>query len=209
MIRVMIADDHTMMRDGLRQILEETSDISVVDEARDGPETIRKVRQNDYDVVVLDIAMPGGDGLNVLRAVKQEKPSQPVLILSMYTEDQFAVRLLRAGAAGYLTKASAAEDLVTAIRRVFLGGTYVTPALAEKLASGLAWSPDRPPHELLSDREYEVLRLFAAGKSVGEIAAELSLSVKTVSTYRTRLLAKLRLKNNAELIRYAVTQALT
>lgn len=206
MIRVLIADDHTIVREGLKQILAETSDIVVVAEAQDGQEAIRKVRQNDCDVVLLDVAMPGADGLSAMRVLKQEKPSLAVLVLSMYPEEQYAVRFLKAGAAGYLTKESASDELIQAIRRVAQGGKYVTLSLAEKLALGLAFGPDRPSHEALSDREYQVMRLIASGKAVGEIAAELSLSVKTVSTYRARILEKMNLNNNADIIRYAIGQ---
>ncbi len=206
MIKVLIVDDHTIVRDGLKQILAETTDIVVADEAQDGQEAIRKARQDDYDVVLLDVAMPGADGLSVMRVIKQEKPSLTVLVLSMYPEEQYAVRFLKAGAAGYLTKESASDELIRAIRRVAQGGKYVSRSLAEKLAVALAAGADRPPHELLSDREYQVMRLIASGKAVGEIATELSLSVKTVSTYRARILEKMKMNNNAEIVRYAIGQ---
>jgi len=206
MISVLIVDDHTIVRDGLKQILAETSDIVVTAEAQNGQEAIEKVRQNGYDVVLLDVAMPGADGLSVMRVLRQEKPSAAVLVLSAYPEEQYAVRFLKAGAAGYLTKESASEELILAIRKVAQGGKYVTQSLAERLAVDLASDADKPPHEALSDREYQVMRMIASGKTVGEIAEELSLSVKTVSTYRTRILEKLQLSNNADIIRYALTR---
>ena len=206
MISVLIVDDHTIVRDGLKQILAETSDIVVTAEAQNGQEAIEKVRQNGYDVVLLDVAMPGADGLSVMRVLRQEKPSAAVLVLSAYPEEQYAVRFLKAGAAGYLTKESASEELILAIRKVAQGGKYVTQSLAERLAVDLASDADKPPHEALSDREYQVMRMIASGKTVGEIAEELTLSVKTVSTYRTRILEKLQLSNNADIIRYALTR---
>src|SRR3990172_163837 len=205
MINVLIVDDHTIVRQGLKQILAETSDIVVTAEAQDGQEAIEKVRQNGYDVVLLDVALPGADGLSVMRVLRQEKPSVAVLVLSAYSEEQYAVRFLKAGAAGYLTKESASDELILAIRKVAQGGKYVTQSLAERLAAGLASDADKPPHEALSDREYQVMRMIASGKTVGEIAEELSLSVKTVSTYRTRILEKLQLSNNADIMRYALT----
>jgi DNA-binding NarL/FixJ family response regulator len=166
------------------------------------------VRKYDYDVLVLDIAMPDGGGLEVLRQLQSLKPDLLVLILSMYSEKQYAVRALKAGAAGYLTKESAPDELVAAIRQVAGGGKYVTQALAEKLAAGLGGEPAQEPHETLSDREYQVMCLLAAGKTVSDIAVELSLSVKTVSTYRARVLDKLDLQNTAEIVRYALERGL-
>ncbi len=206
MIKVFLVDDHKIVRDGLKQILAETKDIDVVDEAGDGLETMRKVRQNDYDVVLLDIALPDTDGLHLLKTLKQEYPNLFVLMLSMYPEEQYAIRTLKAGASGYLTKDSASEELILAIRKVAQGGKYVTFSLAEKLAFHLDEELETPSHQTLSDREYQVMRMIALGKSVGDIAEELSLSVKTVSTYRTRILEKMSLSNNAEIIRYAVQQ---
>jgi len=205
MINVLIVDDHTIVRQGLKQILAETSDIVVTAEAQNGQEAIEKVRQNGYDVVLLDVALPGADGLSVMRVLRQEKPSVAVLVLSAYPEEQYAVRFLKAGAAGYLTKESASDELILAIRKVAQGGKYVTQSLAERLAGSLASDADRLPHEALSNREYQVMRMIASGKTVGEIAEELSLSVKTVSTYRTRILEKLQLSNNADIMRYALT----
>jgi DNA-binding NarL/FixJ family response regulator len=206
MIRVLIVDDHTIVRQGLKQILAETSDIVVTAEAQNGPEAIEKVRQNGYDVVLLDVALPGADGLSIMRVLRQEKPLLAVLVLSAYPEEQFAARFLKAGAAGYLTKESASDELILAIRKVARGGKYVTQSLAERLAGDLASNADKPPHETLSDREYLVMRMIASGKTAGEIAEELSLSVKTVSTYRARILKKLRLSNNADIMRYALTR---
>jgi len=208
MIKVLIVDDHTIVRDGLKQILAETSDIAVAAEAQDGQEAIEKVRENGYDVVLLDVALPGADGLSVMRVLRQEKPSVAVLVLSAYSEEQYAVRFLKAGAAGYLTKESASDELILAIRKVAQGGKYVTQSLAERLAAGLASDADKPPHEALSDREYQVMRLIASGKTVGEIAALLSLSDKTISTCRARILEKMGMSSNAELMQYAIRHGL-
>lgn len=205
--RILIADDHAVVRRGLKQIIAETPDMVVVDEATNGWEVLDKVRKDDYDVVLLDIAMPGKDGMDVLTQLKYERPELPVLMLSMYPEEQFAVRALRAGASGYLTKESAPDELVTAIRKVSTGGKYVSSSLAERLAS-LLQKAERLSHEILSDREYKVMCLIASGKTVTEIAKELSLSVKTISTYRSRILVKMQMKNNAELTLYAVKNGL-
>jgi DNA-binding NarL/FixJ family response regulator len=209
MIGVFVADDHAVVRRGVRQILEDAPDMVAAGEASTGRETLRAVGKHDYDVLVLDIAMPDGSGLEVLRQLRTLKPDLRVLILSMYPERQYAVRALKAGAAGYLTKESAPDELVTAIRKVAQGGKYVTQSLAEKLAAALTGELGKEPHETLSAREYQVMRLLAAGKTVTDIATELSLSVKTVSTYRARVLAKLDLKNTAEIIRYAFEHKLT
>lgn len=208
MIRVFIADDHAIVRQGLKQIVSETADIQLGGEAADGQETLRLVRSGICDVLVLDINMPGISGLDILRVLKQERPDLAVLVLSIHAENQYAVRCLRAGAAGYLTKESAPEELVNAIRQVAAGGKYVSRVLAESLALRLNETEDRPRHETLSDREFQVLQLMGAGKTATEIADELSLSVKTVSTYRARLLKKLALKNNAEVIQYAIQNRL-
>jgi DNA-binding NarL/FixJ family response regulator len=204
MVRVLIADDHAVVREGLKQIINEASDLTVAGEAVDGGEALEKSRSVDCDVLVLDISMPGLSGLDIVKEVRAVRPNLPVLILSMHPEEQFAVRLLKAGAAGYLSKESAPDELVNAIRKVVGGGKYVSPELAEKLAFDLEAGSSKLPHEALSDREFQVLRLLAAGRTVKEIAEQLSLSVKTVSTYRTRLLAKMNLKTNAELIHYAI-----
>ncbi len=205
MIRVLIADDHPIVRQGLRQILAETGDIEVIAEAAAGHEVMTCIRKHRLDVIVLDLSMPGSSGLDTLKQIKEEYPALAVLVLSVHPEDQYAVRALRAGASGYLTKNSAPNDLVTAIRKLAAGGRFITPSLGEKLAEGLQ-NPidDRPIHEVLSDREFEVFRLLAKAKTVGEIAEKLFLSPKTVSTYRHRILEKTGLKTNAELMRYAV-----
>jgi two-component system invasion response regulator UvrY len=204
MIRALIADDHAVVRQGLKQILGDTPEMLVAGEATTGQEVLDKVRAEPWDVVVLDISMPDRSGLDVLKQLRSERPKLPVLVLSMHSEDQYAMRVLKAGASGYLTKDSAPDELVKAIRKVVSGGRYVSSFLAEKLAFEIGTDSSRLPHETLSDREFQVLRLIAAGKSVTEIAAELYLSVKTVSTYRARLLRKMNLGTNAELIHYAM-----
>jgi len=208
MLRILIADDHPIVRRGLKQIIADSGDMAVGDEAADGWEVLSKVRASDYDVVLLDVAMPGIDGLDVLTQLRHEKPRLPVLMLSMYPEAQFAIRAFRAGASGYVTKESAPDELVGAIRKVSTGGKYVSSALAEKLALDLERGGKQPPHETLSDREYQVMSLIASGKTVTGIARELSLSVKTISTYRSRILEKMNLKNNAELTNYAIKNGL-
>ena len=204
MIRALIADDHAVVRQGLKQILGDTPEMLVAGEATNGQEVLDKVRAETGDVVVLDISMPDRSGLDVLKQLRSERPKLPVLVLSMHSEDQYAVRVLKAGASGYLTKDSAPDELVKAIRKVVSGGRYVSSFLAEKLAFEIGTDSSRLPHETLSDREFQVLRQIAAGKSVTEIAAELYLSVKSVSTYRARLLQKMNLTTNAELIHYAM-----
>jgi DNA-binding NarL/FixJ family response regulator len=207
-IRVVIADDHAIVRKGLRQILAVHPDFAVVGEAENGGEVMQIVRREPCDVLVLDIAMPGKNGIETLKQVKRELPKIAVLIFSMYPEDQYAVRALKAGAAGYLTKMSAGEQLVAALRQVARGRRYITPELAESLAESIGGDSEVPPHELLSDREFQTLRLIAAGRSLTQIGEQLALSPKTVSVYRSRLLAKLKLANNAELTRYAVSNGL-
>ncbi len=208
MIRILIADDHAVVRRGLRQTVSEEPDMTVVGEASNAQELLSLARRVPWDVAVLDISMPGRSGLDALKELRQEWPRLPVLVLSMHPEDQYALRTLRIGAAGYLTKESAPEELVKAIRKAVSGGKYVTPSLAEKLALGLAKDSERPLHESLSEREYQVMCLIASGKSVTEIAVELSLSVKTISTYRARILEKMGLRNNAELVHYAISKSL-
>jgi two-component system invasion response regulator UvrY len=208
MIRILIADDHTIVRQGLKQILAETPDMVVADEASNGQEVLAKVWNNDYDVVLLDISMPGRSGIDILKQLKGERPKLPILILSMYSEEQYAMRALRAGASGYMTKESAPDELIVAIRKVSQGRKYVSPSLAEKLAISLEVGEEKPPHELLSDREYQVMCMIASGKTIKEIADELSLSVKTISTYRSRILEKLGLKTNAAITHYAVQNKL-
>jgi two-component system invasion response regulator UvrY len=207
-IRVLVADDHGLVRRGLRELLAETSDIEVAAEAGTAAEALDRVRQQPLDVVVLDLSLPGRGGLDLLGEIKGERADLPVLILTMHPEDQYAVRALKAGASGYLTKESAPELLVEAVRRAAAGGRYVSPTLAEKLALHLDDKRAREPHELLSDREYQVFRRLAAGRTVSQIADELSLSVKTVSTYRTRIIEKTGLASNAELMRYALDRKL-
>lgn len=204
MIKVLIAEDHAIVRKGLKQLLAETSDLVVSGEAASSQEALAELMKSDYDVVLLDITMPGGGGLSVLNELKSLKPDLAVLVLSMHPEDQYALRVLKAGASGYLTKDSAPEELIEAIRRVSQGGRYISAAVAERLASTLTTDLDNLPHETLSDREYQVMCMIAAGKTVNEIAHELCLSVKTISTYRSRLLEKMRMKSNAELTRYAI-----
>ncbi len=196
------------MRHGLKQILADEFKRAAFGEAKNAQEALDLVWKDNWDIVVLDITMPGRSGLEVLREIKKSKPRLPVLVLSMHPENQFAVRVLKRGAAGYMTKESAAEELVGAVRKILAGGRYVSTSLAEKLATYLASDTQKPPQELLSDREFQVLRLIASGKLVSEIAKELSLSVKTISTYRTRILEKMGLRNNAELMHYAMQQGL-
>lgn len=208
-MNVLIVDDHAVVRKGLRQILSEEYDDLVFAEATEGRSALEAVTESALDVVVLDISMPGRSGLDVLKEIKKERPDLPVLVLSMYPEEQFAVRVLRAGASGYLTKETAPNELVKAIKKVTAGGTYVSPALAEMLALDLQQDTDQTyPHKTLSDREYEVMLMIASGKAVSEIAEELSLSVKTISTYRARILDKIRMRSNAEITRYAIRHGL-
>ena len=208
MIRVLLADDHTIVRAGLKELLSETGDIAVSGEANNGAEALARIREGDYDIAVLDMSMPGRSGIELIRQVKQEKPRLPILVLSMHSEEQYAVRALKAGASGYLTKESAADQLVAAIRRIAAGGAFVTPETAQRLALDVNAAGAAAPHTLLSDREFQVLRLIADGKSVSEIAKQLTLSVKTISTHKTRIMRKMRLANQAELIRYAIEHEL-
>jgi len=208
MARILIADDHAVVREGLRQIIAKQSDMVVAGEAASGPDVLNKIRSASYDVVLLDLSMPGRSGLEILADIKKEQPDLRVLVLSIYSEDLYAVRALKAGASGYLTKESAPEQLVEAIRKVSRGGKYISPSLAERLAFALDTDSDKLPHEKLSDREYQVLCMIASGKTVKEIAGELALSVPSVSTYRSRILIKMNLKNNAELAHYAIRNGL-
>lgn len=208
MTRVAVIDDHPVVREGLKRIIAEAPEFSVTAEAGDGEEALNVIKNAPCDVVLLDITLPKKNGLEVLKRIKAEQPRLPVLVLSMHSEDEYAVRMLRAGAAGYLTKETAPANLITAIRKVVRGGRYVSQGLAEKLAFDLQTNSDRPAHEALSDREYQIMCMLSSGKTVSEIAAELSLSVKTISTYRVRVLEKLHMKNNAELTRYALKQGL-
>lgn len=208
MTKVLIADDHAVVRKGLRQIVADASPMIEIDEASDGEEVLSRLSNKACDCLVLDISMPGRSGLDILHELRSLYPHLPVLILSMHPEEQYAMRVLRAGAAGYLVKDSAPDELVAAIHRVVDGGRYISANLAEQLAFGLSSDSDRPAHDTLSDREYSVFVKIGSGMTVGEIADELGLSVKTVSTYRTRILEKMNLKGNAEIIRYAVDHSL-
>jgi two-component system, NarL family, invasion response regulator UvrY len=203
-MRILIADDHAVVRQGLKQILAAEFKNAVFGEAGNGQQALEQVWKESWDVLVLDITMPGQSGLDVLKAIKKSRPKLPVLMLSMHPEDQFAVRMLKIGAAGYMTKESAPAALVGAVKKVISGGRYVSPALAEKMAAYLAIDVQTLPHERLSDREFLVLRLIASGKTVSVIAKELALSVKTISTYRTRILEKTGMINSAELTHYAI-----
>jgi len=207
MIKILIADDHVLIREGLKKILKAAPDISVVNEAQNAREVFQQVNA-ELDVVVLDISLPGKSGLELLKDLKQQFPKMPVLILSMHPEDRFAIRALKAGAAGYVTKESAADELIKAIRKVVQGRKYVSPGLAEKLAFDLETDTAKPVHENLSDREYQVMCMIAAGKTVRQIATELFLSMSTINTYRARILEKMNMKTDAELIRYAVQNQL-
>ena len=204
MIEVLMADDHPIVRAGLKQIVAESDDIVVKGEANDGNEVLAMVRKREWDVLILDISMPGLSGLDLIKYLNSEVPKLPILVLSMHPEYQYAVRMLRAGASGYLTKESASDQLVEAIRKVVSGGIYVSPAMAEKLVFDLPANTDGPIHETLSDREFQVLCHIASGRTVTETAEELMLSVKTVSTYRSRILVKMDMSSNAELTRYAI-----
>ena len=209
MIRVVIADDHTIVREGLKQLLHASSDLEVVGEARDGYEVLQRVRESEFDVLLLDMSMPGKSGMDLIKQVKNERPRLRVLVLSMHQEQQYAVRAIKAGASGYLTKQSASTQLVSAIRKVAAGGAFITPEVGEQLALGAMPKAEGPPHASLSDREFQVFRLLVSGKAVSEIAGQLNLSVKTVSTHKTRLMEKMGISNQAGLIRYAMRHGLT
>ena len=207
-LRILLADDHTIIRDGLKQILADTEDLVVTGEAANGLEVMQKVREGDWDLLVLDISMPGRNGLELIRLIKEEKPELPILVLSMHHEEQYAVRALQAGALGYLTKESDSDLLVTAIRRVAKGGVHISDKVAELMVRGIRPTDKLLPHNLLSDREYQVFNMLVTGRSLTEIGAELSLSVKTISTHKTHILQKMNLSGTAELIRYAVAHNL-
>ena len=208
MIRVLIADDHPVVRRGLRRILEDEKDMEVAGEAQNAQQVLDLANRKECDVLVLDIELPGRSGLDALKELKKSLPKLPVLVLSIHPVEQFAVRVLRAGAVGYLTKESAPEELVKAIRKVYGGGKYISALVADELASELGWGTGKSPHATLSDREFEVLQMIASGKAVSRIAKELSFSVKTISTYRARILAKMGMKTNAELTHYAIENKL-
>jgi two-component system invasion response regulator UvrY len=207
-IRILIADDHSIMRRGLRQILSEGIPMVEFGEASNAAEAFALLEQKGFDVIILDLSMPGRSGLDFLKDVKVLKPKIPVLVLSMYPEDQYALRVMKAGAAGYMTKESAPEELVQAVIKIAGGGKYISQTLSEQLLNVVREPQRSDVHQSLSDREFEVMQLIASGKTVSEIAEKLSLSVKTVSTYRTRILEKLHLSNNAELTRYALDRKL-
>lgn len=208
MIKILIADDHPIVREGLKQLVAETKDLVVVDEAASGAEVLEKVGNQVYDVVLLDITMPGRSGLDIIKDLKNMKPKINILVLSIHPEEQYAVRVLKAGASGYLTKESIPDELLTAIRKIALGKKYISASFSERLAENLEYDMEKPLHMFLSDREYEVMMLIASGKTVTKIANELSLSVKTISTYRTRILEKMQMKTNAELTHYAIKYGL-
>jgi hypothetical protein len=207
-IHVLIADDHAIVRQGLKQILSETTDLFIAGEADDGSEAIRLARNKHWDVFLLDVSMPSRNGIDTLKQLRKEFPRLPVLMLSMHSEEQYAVRAIKSGAAGYLTKQSAPELLVTAIRQVASGKKFISPTLAEQLAAAISDDGDKMPHERVTDREYQVLVRIASGKTLTLIAEELNLSVKTVSEYRKRLLDKMRLDTTADLIRYGLEHGL-
>jgi DNA-binding NarL/FixJ family response regulator len=208
MTRVLLADDHAIIRDGLKQILADTGDLVVAGEAADGFEVLRKVREQDWDVVVLDMSMPGKSGIELIKQIKAERPRLSILVLSVHNEEQYAARALKAGASGYLTKESDAEQVVSVIRKLARGGVFVSAAVAEHLARGIIPDCERPPHTLLSDREFEIFRMIVCGQGVSDIAQRLSLSVKTVSTHKKHILEKMNMTNQAELIRYAIEHKL-
>jgi DNA-binding NarL/FixJ family response regulator len=201
-MNILIADDHAILRRGLRHILTDGLSDANVSEAQNGGEVLRLLRQRTFDVLILDINIPGATGLEVVRDVRHDYPWLPVLMLSVYPEEQYALRALKAGASGYLPKESAPEELVKAVLKVIGGGKYITASIAEQMAEALQDDASKPLHETLSDREFQVMRLLATGKTISEIAVDLSLSVKTISTFRARLLTKMHFKNNAELIHY-------
>ncbi|MBI3919433.1 MAG: response regulator transcription factor [Betaproteobacteria bacterium] len=208
MVRVLLADDHHVVRAGLRELLSGTADITVAGEATNGHEVLERIRDADYDVAVLDMSMPGRSGIELIRLVKAERPKLRILMLSMHSEEQWAVRALRAGASGYLTKETAPDELIAAIRRIASGGAYVTPETAQRLALDANRDSGALPHTLLTDREFQVFRMIAGGASVSEVARKLSLSIKTVSTHKTHIMEKMGLANAAELIRYALEHRL-
>ena len=208
MLRILVADDHSIVRAGLKQILQEEFTGAFIEEVSDAETLLKKVFSATWDVVISDLSMPGKSGLEALAQIRQQAPKLPVLILSIHPEEQYALRVLKAGAAGYLNKSLAADELVNAVKRVLLGRKYITAAVAEKMADKLDDESDRPAHEMLSDREFDVFKLLASGKPVSEIAETLSLGVTTVSTYRSRILEKMNMKTNADLTRYALENKL-
>ena len=208
MLKILIADDHAVVRRGLKQILAEEFDEVVFGEAQNTREMLKHLQQENWNVVILDITLPDRSGLELLGELKLTHPNLPVLVLSMHPEDQYGIRVLKSGASGYMTKECAPDEIAMAIRKVLGGGKYVSPSLAERLAFNLEDNRKTPPHEGLSDREFEVMLMIASGKTLTEIAQKLDLSIKTVSTYRSRILEKFKMQNNAELIRYAIENRL-
>ena len=208
MIKLLIADDHPIVREGLKQIIRNAPDIIISGEANDGIEAFSKIKKENYDVILLDISMPRKNGIEILNEIKKEKIKSRILILSIHPEEQYAIRALKAGAYGYLTKDSVPNELISAIRKVSMGEKYINLSLAEKLVDNLRVGLDKTPHEALSNREYQVMLMLASGKSMQEIAKELFLSVKTVSTYKTRILKKMKMKNTFEIIYYAIKNKL-
>ena len=208
-INILVADDHPIVRHGIREIFAAVDDMRVAEEAANGRELLDRARTVEHDLVLLDLSMPEMSGLDVIKQLKRERPKVPIMILTMYSENQFAIRALKAGAAGYLTKDTAPGELVTAVRKVVTGGRYLTPGVAERLAGYLTADADKPLHEKLSDREYQVLRMIAVGKSTRWISTELALSVKTISTYRARIFEKMQMKSPAELAAYVVRNRLS
>jgi DNA-binding NarL/FixJ family response regulator len=208
-IKIIIADDHEIVRAGLKQIIADHPDMEVTDEASSGQELLEKARKQDFDVILLDIQMPGWNGLEVLKQLNNEKITIPILVFTMHSEDMYAVRAIKAGASGYLTKLTVSERLVEAIKKVYKGGKYISPSLAEKLADTIAYSREKPLHEYLSDREFQVICMIASGKTVSQISQELFLSVKTISTYRARIMGKMNMKTNAEITHYVLKNNLS
>ena len=208
MIRIVIADDHAIVREGLKQVLGAAGDMTVTGEAQNGSEVMQRVRADEFDVLLLDMSMPGKSGIELIKQVHNEKPKLRILVLSMHEEEQYAVRALKAGAAGYLTKESASDQLVAAIRKVAAGGAFITAAVAEQFVLGAMSRTDGPPHAALSDREFQVFEMLVSGKTITDIAERLNLSVKTVSTHKARIMQKMGMTNQAELIRYALSHHL-
>ena len=209
MINILIVDDHTIVREGIKRIINDVSDMSVTDEASSGKEALNLIKNNNYDLILMDISMPILNGIQTLKRIQKEYKNLPVLMLSMHSEDQYAIRSMKAGASGYMTKETVSQDLVLAIRKITSGRKYITKAVAELLATDIYHNEDKEPHEILSDREFQILKLIGDGKTTSEIAQELILSPKTVSTYRSRILEKLNLKTNSDLIHYVIDNKLT
>ena len=207
-LRILIVDDHTIVRDGLKQLLRERLGTNHFGEAANARDAVALAEKSEWDIVLLDISLPGQSGLDILKQIRTLRPAAKILILTMHPESQYALRVLKAGAAGYMTKETAASEVVAAVNKVLSGGKYVTAGLAEKLVENLEHPAEKAPHEALSDREYQVMRMIAMGKTIKEISFELGLSIKTVSTYRTRVMTKLHFKNNADVVRYALEEKL-